>query len=101
MASENSLYNYSRLSEYMERDKRGVDFAPPEVMNYAKLNPAEPRSGTVREKKSAPQSGRPRPAPPPLPGAPGGTGGFGGRGSKFIDFGACEGTERREPAASA
>eukprot|EP00972_Heterocapsa_arctica_P024603 3627742-Heterocapsa_arctica.AAC.1 len=44
-------------------------------MNYAQQNPAGPRLGTVREKKSAPQSGRPRPAPPPIPGAPGGTGG--------------------------
>eukprot|EP00972_Heterocapsa_arctica_P076873 11338421-Heterocapsa_arctica.AAC.1 len=44
-------------------------------MNYAKQNPAEPRSGTVREKKSAPQSVRPRPAPPLLPGAHEGTGG--------------------------
>eukprot|EP00972_Heterocapsa_arctica_P009619 1417899-Heterocapsa_arctica.AAC.1 len=67
------MRNYERLREYMERDKRGYDFAPPEVLNYAKLNIAEPRSGTVREKKSALQTGRPRPAPPPIPGAPGGT----------------------------
>eukprot|EP00972_Heterocapsa_arctica_P010370 1524563-Heterocapsa_arctica.AAC.1 len=59
----------------MELDRRGYDFAPPEVMNYAQLNPAGPRLGTVREKKSASQIGRPRPAPPPIPGTPGGTGG--------------------------
>eukprot|EP00972_Heterocapsa_arctica_P007469 1090120-Heterocapsa_arctica.AAC.1 len=78
MASKQSLYNCGRLKYYMELDRRGLDFAPPEVLNYAQQNPAGPRLGTVREKTSAPQSGRPRnerPAPPPIPDAPGGTGG--------------------------
>eukprot|EP00972_Heterocapsa_arctica_P064773 9556945-Heterocapsa_arctica.AAC.1 len=30
MASDNSLHNFGRLQEYMERDKRGCNIAPPE-----------------------------------------------------------------------